>query len=217
MDASLDPPRCILDERVLVLNNSWKPISTTTVAKALNKLINKRFKIVGEDFRLYNLEEYIENWSDAIKFAKAQEENRKILSHPSFRFPIPEVVVATEYNGFHATLYKVKFSRRNIFLRDRNTCQYCGKTYSKENLNLEHVIPESQGGLMTWENIVLACIKCNTKKSNRTPKEAHMVLLRKPKKPTLLEMGLKLTPDGQAPKSWEDFLGKLYWNIELKD
>jgi len=206
----------VLRENVLVLNSHWKPVSTTTVARALNKLINRRFKVVGEDYQLYDLEEYIESWSDAIKLAKAQENERKSFSHPDFRIPVPEVVIATEYDGFHSNLYTVKFSRKNVFLRDKNTCQYCGKVFPKERLNIDHVTPSSQGGLTVWENVVLSCIRCNTKKANRTPRQANMVLLKTPRKPSALEIGLKIIPIGKIPKSWEEFLGKMYWEVELK-
>ena len=78
---------------------------------------------------------------------------------------------------------EVKFTRHNIFERDHNTCQYCGKVFDRKDLNLDHVIPRDRGGPTTWENIVCSCIKCNTQKANRTPQEAGMHLIRKPKRP----------------------------------
>ena len=206
----------VLDERVLVLNKHWKPISTTTVSRALNKLINRRYKVVGNDYGLYDLDQYIDSWQDAVKLAKAKEQNRKLFNNPNFQFPIPEVVIAIEYEGFYSTLYTVRFSRRNVFSRDKNTCQYCGKVFRKDCLNIDHVIPYCQGGTTCWENVVLSCIRCNSKKADRTPQQAGMTLLRLPRKPTALELGLKIIPNGDVPKSWEDFLGKMYWNTEIK-
>jgi len=211
-----EQPISVLSESVLVLNSHWKPISTTTVARALNKLINRRFKVVGNDYQLYDLEGYIDSWQNATVFAKAQENECKMFNHPDFRFPVPEVVLATEYDGYYLNLYTVKFSRKNVFLRDKNICQYCGKLCSKDHLNIDHVIPSSQGGLTIWENVVLSCIRCNTKKADRTPKQANMSLLKMPRKPSALEIGLKIIPTGKIPKSWEDFLGKMYWEVELK-
>ena len=106
----------------------------------------------------------------------------------------------------------VKFSRANIFLRDRNSCQYCKKRFRTEDLTFDHIVPIARGGKKNWENIVTACIKCNNKKSGRTPEEARMKLIKKPKKPNwqpslTLTIGIR-----NAPESWRDYL---YWNLEL--
>ncbi len=77
----------------------------------------------------------------------------------------------------------VRFNRRNIFARDGNHCQYCGRHYPTSELSLDHVVPRSRGGETTWENIVCSCVKCNVKKGGRTPQEAHMHLVRPPVKP----------------------------------
>ena len=88
----------------------------------------------------------------------------------------------------------VKFNRRNIFARDNNQCQYCGKKFPTSELSLDHVVPRSQGGASTWENIVCACVDCNVRKGGRTPKQAHMSLIRKPEKPKRSPLlNLKLT------------------------
>jgi 5-methylcytosine-specific restriction endonuclease McrA len=78
----------------------------------------------------------------------------------------------------------VKFNRRNVFLRDENQCQYCGKKFGTNHLSLDHVIPRSRGGPSTWDNIVCACLKCNVRKGGRTPQEAGMRLYRLPSKPS---------------------------------
>ena len=71
-------------------------------------------------------------------------------------------------------------NRREVLRRDHHSCQYCG---TKKDLTLDHVIPRSRGGRHTWDNVVAACSKCNSRKSNRTPKEAGMKLRTKPKAP----------------------------------
>ena len=73
---------------------------------------------------------------------------------------------------------EVRFTRRNILYRDRNRCQYCGKTFAQKELNLDHVAPISRGGSSCWENVVCACIPCNTRKGDRLPEEARRVLQR---------------------------------------
>lgn len=72
-------------------------------------------------------------------------------------------------------------TRRNLFHRDGHRCQYCGA--SAEQLSVDHVVPRSRGGLDTWENVTTACLPCNVRKGNRTPREAAMPLLRPPHRP----------------------------------
>jgi 5-methylcytosine-specific restriction endonuclease McrA len=109
----------------------------------------------------------------------------------------------------------VKFNRRNIFARDNNQCQYCGKKFPTTELSLDHVVPRSQGGQSTWENIVCACVNCNVRKGGRTPKEAHMTLIRKPEKPKRSPL-LNLKMSHRKYQSWRTFLDNAYWSVELK-
>ena len=106
-------------------------------------------------------------------------------------------------------------NRRNLFARDQNRCQYCGKRYATTELSLDHVIPRSQGGDNSWENIVCACIHCNVKKGGRTPQQAHMTLINHPVKPKRSPvLTIKLSDSKYA--SWKQFLDFAYWNVELK-
>ena len=109
---------------------------------------------------------------------------------------------------------KVKFNRRNIFARDSNRCQYCGKRFATSALSLDHVLPRSRGGQATWENIVCACLKCNVRKGGRTPREAGMTLTREPVQPkTSPVLSLKLSH--RKYQSWKTFLDHAYWSVEL--
>jgi len=108
----------------------------------------------------------------------------------------------------------VKFNRRNLFARDNNTCQYCGKRFSTTQLSLDHVIPRSRGGTMGWSNVVCACIRCNVRKGGRTPEEAHMRLIRPPIKPRRNPVvTIKLAEAKYY--SWKQFLDQAYWDVEL--
>ena len=79
---------------------------------------------------------------------------------------------------------KVPYSRKNVFIRDDHTCQYCG---THEQLSIDHVLPASRGGKASFENCVTSCVRCNLEKGNRTPEEAHMALRRRPYEPTIIE------------------------------
>ena len=80
-------------------------------------------------------------------------------------------------------MQEIKFNRQNLLERDDYKCQYCGKNLPTKELNMDHVIPRDRGGATSWENVVISCIRCNSKKSNRLPREAGMRLLKEPKRP----------------------------------
>ena len=128
---------------------------------------------------------------------------------PTWSMPIPSVIALRQYvkpSEFPT------FTRFNVFLRDRFSCQYCG---SPDNLTFDHVLPRRLGGQSTWENIVAACSPCNLKKGGRTPKQAGMPLLVAPIRPTcwqLQERG-RAFPPGYLHETWRDWL---YWDIELE-
>lgn len=108
--------------------------------------------------------------------AEQLEHNGKLLYSG---FPLPTVIRLRHYVRLP---YKdIPLTRRNLLQRDNHTCQYCG--YDGEGLTLDHVIPRSRGGGDSWENMVTACVHCNVRKGNRTPKEAGMPLTSQPRKP----------------------------------
>jgi 5-methylcytosine-specific restriction endonuclease McrA len=109
---------------------------------------------------------------------------------------------------------EVKFTRHNVFERDRNMCQYCGREFDRKDLNLDHVLPRDRGGQTTWENIVCSCIPCNTRKGNRLPHEAGMQLIRKPKRPKWRPF-VNVSFSRRQHDSWKHFLDVAYWNVEL--
>lgn len=134
------------------------------------------------------------------------------LTSMSITIKCPAVVRLFAYvNG---NRNKVKFSRVNVFSRDKYSCQYCGSQPGTSYLTYDHVVPRSKGGKTVWENIVTCCLPCNSKKAARTPAEAKMPLLNKPVKPdwnprTRLIVCMPTTPD-----QWRDYL---YWNSELEN
>jgi len=169
----------MLNGSVLVLNRSWMAVHIANVKRALALLYRGHAKVVNpEDYATYDFEGWKEASRGAERYAERAE---RYIRTPNFRIRIPEIIVLTFYRGYHTK--QVKFSRRNIFERDKNTCQYCGKKSDRMELTLDHVRPRSLGGHSCWENIVVACIRCNHRKANRLPEQAGMVLRRTPKKP----------------------------------
>jgi 5-methylcytosine-specific restriction endonuclease McrA len=93
--------------------------------------------------------------------------------------PLPTVIRLKHY--VRVPYKDIPLTRRNLLQRDNHSCQYCG--YLGEGLTLDHVVPRSRGGEDSWENMVTACVRCNVKKGNRTPKESNMPLRNPPRKP----------------------------------
>jgi 5-methylcytosine-specific restriction endonuclease McrA len=112
----------------------------------------------------------------------------------------------------------VKFSRENIYTRDRGKCQYCGVKVSLSEFEYEHVIPRCQGGKTIWENIVVACTGCNQKKGNKTPAQASMRLLALPRKPdrNSQKRRIVITWRKGMPEAWKSYMRDMsYWKSEL--
>jgi 5-methylcytosine-specific restriction endonuclease McrA len=121
-------------------------------------------------------------------------------------FKLPCVVrLVTRFRRFQR---QVRYSKQNIFARDRWTCQYCGQRRSIDELTQDHVIPRSRGGRTCWENVVTCCVDCNTRKANRTPEQAGMRLRYRPQRPSWLPMFvLHLGKD--PPEAWKDYCFEL--------
>ncbi|MBN2507903.1 MAG: HNH endonuclease [Verrucomicrobia bacterium] len=197
-----------LSQPVLVLNRLWQAVNICTVRRAMTLLFEGRAQVVLDcadgSFQTFTFNE----WRDF----SAQKPHPECVHSISFRIRIPRVIVLLLFD--RVPKKEVKFTRHNIFERDRNTCQYCGRVFDRKDLNLDHVTPRDRGGPTTWENIVCSCVECNTLKANRTPAEAGMHLIRKPKRPKwrpFVQVDIGLPPH----HSWRHFLDLAYWNVEL--
>ena len=126
------------------------------------------------------------------------------LRGPSVSMLTPAVVRLKK--GAVTTKQTIRFSRVNVFTRDRFRCQYCGVHKPSKQLNYDHVIPRVQGGKTVWDNIVTSCYACNDKKGSRTPAQAGMRLLKQPHKPTSLPVVSPIrVEDGELPELWQPY------------
>jgi 5-methylcytosine-specific restriction endonuclease McrA len=153
------------------------------------------------------------SWQDAVQAVFGERvslvaEYDAWARSPSTQIPLPSVVALRKYQS---AARRVAFTRFNVFLRDRFTCQYCGEVFASSALTFEHVVPRSRGGLTTWSNIVTACVPCNTRKGN----VLRMRPRRPPRAPTLKELlaARRAYPPGYLHKSWVDYL---YWDTPLE-
>ncbi len=197
----------MVDRQVLVLNRSWVAVQIATARRAMSLLYQGLARAVHPvDYTLYDFDD----WCELSRFV----ENGLFINTVRLRIRVPEVVILRVFNGF--VRQEVRFSRRNIFERDKNTCQYCGRRMPKTDLTLDHVVPRSRGGIDSWNNLVLACMPCNVRKGSRMPDEAHMPLIRRPVKPTWLpQLGMRV-PTSQLI-SWQRFVDTAYWDVELRE
>lgn len=203
-----------LDSSVLVLNKLFMAVHVISVRRAFVLLCKELAEVVSlEDgqFATYDFESWRE--ISAYRLANFRREDDDWVRTASTHIQVPRVIRLLSYEK--VPKHTIKFNRRNIFARDNNQCQYCGKRFPTTDLSLDHIVPRSQGGGSSWENIVCACIDCNVRKGGRTPKQAHMSLIRKPEKPKRSPLlNLKLT--SRKYQSWKTFLDNAYWSVELK-
>lgn len=175
---------------VLVLDIDFQPASKMSWQRAVTQWFKNRVEIV------------------------ASYEDRDIKS-VTFSMKMPAVVrELSRYRRKNA----IKFSRENVYMRDKGKCQYCNQDVPRPKATYDHVIPRDLGGKTKWDNIVIACFECNQKKRNRTPEQARMKLLSEPVKPKSLPNSLRLTFTWKKgdPPEWKDWLASVsYWHQEI--
>jgi len=207
-------PNSALDSSVLVLNKVFMAVHVIGVRRAFCLLCKNLAEVVSYEDGQYATYDF-ETWRELSEYRRAnfRETDDDWVRTASTEIQVPRVIRLLDYDK--VPKQTVKFNRRNIFARDHNQCQYCGRKFPTSELSLDHVIPRSQGGQTTWENIVCACVDCNVRKGGRTPKQAHLGLIRKPEKPKRSPLlAMKLTQ--RKYQSWQQFLDNAYWNVELK-
>ncbi len=189
----------VLELPVLVLNRFWQPIHTCSVRRALHLLCLGHAQVVqveGENcFCTHDLPSWIGHSKNAL--------DEDMIHGVRLSLRPPKVLVLAIYDKLPRL--EVKFTRRNVFLRDQFTCQYCAKVLPEAQLNLDHVLPRDKGGRTTWENIVTSCVRCNTRKANKLTHEANMHPLRKPIAPRWRPL-FGLHENGLGDESWNHFL-----------
>jgi 5-methylcytosine-specific restriction endonuclease McrA len=154
------------------------------------------------------------SWQDTIKAVFLDRVNivseyDRVIRSPGSTMRLPSVVSLKTYIK---PSRQPAFTRFNVFLRDKFTCQYCG---SHEDLTFDHVLPRSKGGLTSWENVVAACSCCNLRKGDKLPSDVKMFPMQKPFPPTVADLHTngRLFPPNYLHESWFDYL---YWDSELE-
>ena len=138
---------------VLVLNQDYEPLNVTNLPRAFRLVFGEKAEVLEYD--------------------------HQVIRTPRTSFRAPSVIRLQHH--IKRPRPRVKLSRREVFVRDRHTCQYCGRT--AHDLTLDHIVPRHRGGTHTWDNLVAACKGCNHRKGSKTLTEARMHLVRAPFEP----------------------------------
>jgi len=164
----------MLNSRVLVLNLNYEPMSICSARRAVVLLYLEKAEII--------------------------ERNHEFVHTVTTVIPLPSIVRLCRL--VHVPRKRIQLNRKNIIKRDKHQCQYCGTV--EGSVTVDHILPKDRGGQDSWENLVCACVKCNSKKRNRTPREAGMSLLKKPRKPGYLFFIQHLV--GIPDERWKPYL-----------
>lgn len=182
---------------VLVLNKSWSPIGATSVRKSMSMLFSGHARAI--DTNTYQLFSW-DSWKEHTKIDGVVDDP-SYISTPNYSVLIPSVITLSYYNGVPTK--NIGYSRRALYRRDNNTCQYCGAKPPIRELTVDHVLPRSKGGKTSWENCVIACAKCNSKKGDRLLHMSGLSLKTLPKKPGWKNL---LFPQAVIPDQWKPFI-----------
>ncbi len=141
-----------LDGRVLLLNQTYEPLGTVSIARAV--IMTFKGTVTVEEL-----------------------DGNRVLRSAQAEFPVPSVIRRRTYINVRRRREAAGMRRLRIYMRDKFRCQYCGEKKTADDLTLDHILPRSRGGDNSPVNVVTACVPCNNRKANRTPAEARMPLL----------------------------------------
>jgi 5-methylcytosine-specific restriction endonuclease McrA len=203
-----------LDEKVLVLNRLYTAVRVVSARRAFVMLCKRAAEVISVENGQY-LNYDFDTWLEVAQLQHDFEPERHTwLRTPRFQIAVPKIIRLYGYDRLPRQ--QVKLNRRNLYARDGNQCQYCGKHFPTRELTIDHVVPRVQGGEHSWENLVCACVRCNARKGGRTPLEAHLKLIRRPYRPRRNPV-ITLRLGHSKYQSWKAFLDEAYWTVELRD
>ena len=183
----------MLTKPVLVLNKGWTAIRISTVKQAFRIAFADRGSFVDDKYNVYS-------WEDWAKLPVKEGDN--YITSVNYDIRVPEVIVLYKYDKVFRK--NAKLTKRNIYIRDGNRCQYTGKKLSQRDLDIDHVTPRSKGGKNSWSNLVVCSKEINRKKADRTPEQAGLKLIKQPSKPDSGRLLIDLNK--KHPESWSKFI-----------
>ncbi|MBI1367549.1 MAG: HNH endonuclease [Planctomycetes bacterium] len=187
-------------------------IRVTSARRAFSLLCRDMAEVVNFDEGTFNSYDF-DSWMELSQYRELFTPDYDWVKTMRLHIAVPKIIRLHGYDRLPAQT--VKLNRRNLYARDHNMCQYCGRKFPTQELTLDHVTPRRLGGQSTWTNLVCACVACNSRKGGRTPAQANMKLITKPVQPKRNPViSLRLGQDKYA--CWQTFLDNAYWSVELK-
>ncbi|MBC2603065.1 HNH endonuclease [Puniceicoccus vermicola] len=189
--------------RILVLNRVWQPVNIVGVRRAVALLFQDNAQVINPNqgnYEMLSAEEWVER-----SMTHPPRADEPSIRSVRLDLRLPQILLLREFD--RVPVQDTKLNRRNIFERDQYRCQYCGEIFPEAKLNLDHVIPRDRGGRTSWENLVTSCIECNSRKANRLPHQAGLVLRRQPLRPKHRPFLSVLHRNGSR-EVWKPFIGK---------
>jgi 5-methylcytosine-specific restriction endonuclease McrA len=168
----------------------------TSVRRAFSLVYREVAVVVNPEYRTFDFESWRRQGCDA--------EEDAAIGTSSGAIRVPRVILLMGYD--RVPRRHLRYSRVNVFARDKFTCQYCGERPHRSQLNLDHVVPRSLGGRTSWENVVTSCVECNRRKGGRTPEQARLRLRRRPARPRWTPL-MTLVASSARHAEWQPFLG----------
>ena len=193
----------VLETNVLVLNRFYMALRVINVRRTFTLLYRNCAEVIENENGQYASYDF-ESWCELSQLTCLEKHpGEDYVQTVNFELRVPRIIRLTRFDRM--PIQAVRFNRKNLFARDGHTCQYCGQNQPTHKLSLDHVVPRSHGGPTTWENIVCCCLRCNSRKGGRTPKEARMKLLSRPQKPGVNPIFAQSAEDPRY-ECWKTFL-----------
>ena len=193
----------LLETSVLVLNRFYMAARIINVRRTFTLLYRDCAEVIENENGQYASYDF-ESWCELSQLTSLEkQEGEDYIRAVNFELRVPRIVRLTRFDRM--PVQSVRFNRKNLFARDEHPCQYCGQSQPAHKLSMDHVVPRSHGGPTTWENIVCCCLRCNSRKGGRTPKEARMNLLSRPHKPRVNPILVQSAEDPRY-ECWKTFL-----------
>ena len=188
--------------QTLILNHTYRPHEIVDWKEAVFRMFRGKLEVLVQ----YDEVLTVLGRNHLATFPELRLALRQVIGTDAESITIKVPAVAVVRRKIALVKSGAKFSKINVCLRDDFTCMYCGKKLPMSQLNYDHVIPRDQGGKTVWNNIVMACYPCNSKKANKTPEEAGMRLLTVPRQPKTLPMPEPRIDQGSVPEEWLPFI-----------
>lgn len=190
----------LFSKKVLVLDKTYQPMRIVDLRGAIYLVFREVANVIDEDYNVFDLKE----WVHHSECRYGVDVDFKALRSVDSVFGIPDVLIMKNFKQRNAR--QSNCTKRNVNIRDLYTCQYCAKQLTSSKATIDHVIPASKGGKLTWYNAVTACRDCNNKKGDKDLDKCGMKLYNQPK-PLYLDRGWFKRYEQRYPNEvWKRFL-----------